>query len=148
MVKVVPPYVALQQALLYRLNSRLWHLCSTLSPQWTCLLYIFLLEQVLKTLGMFLKEMVSLRAAAIRIKCFILLLILAVAMRAPVRSRVCRGQKQQEENVNGFGGERKKKKKDRPIHCFPHIHTAFSMKHWHTVKHWLNRNQNRALHIQ
>lgn len=70
---------------------------------------------------MFLKEMVSLRAAAIRIKCFILLLILAVAMRAPVRSRVCRGQKQQEENVNGFGGERGKKKKRQtdPSIVFP-----------------------------
>lgn len=60
---------------------------------------------------MFLKEMVSLRAAAIRITCFIS--ISAVAMRAAVRSRVCRGQKQHEENSIGFEKKKKKIKKEK-----------------------------------
>lgn len=63
---------------------------------------------------MFLKETVSSRAAAIRIKCFILFPISGVAMRAKVRSRVCRGQKRHQ-NSNGFktktqqGGQRVEK---------------------------------------
>lgn len=92
----------------------------------------FLLEQALKILRMFLKEMVSPRAAAIRIKCFILLPISGVAMRAEVRSRVCRGQKKHQ-NSSGFKTKTKQggRRQRRHIHCI-HCFSCIWLSAWNT----------------